>query len=129
MRVFQIFLRSLKRLVCLGSDTYYLLNDLETISMRGLDHPKTSFTNAVTTSSTDRREQTNAGDARVNNAKLEREVEEVNRQLHVLGARTHVQDSRAEALSEWRLVALVLDRVLFFIFFLVYVLCAVIVLA
>ena len=121
----QIFLRSLKRLVCLGSDTYYLLNDLETISMRGLDNPKTSFTPAI---NSERRDQTGVGDAR-GSARLEREVEEVSRQLHVLGARAHMQDSRAETVNEWRLVALVLDRVLFFVFFLIYLMCAVIVLA
>jgi len=101
------------------------LNDLETISMRGLDNPKTSFTPAI---NSERRDQTGVGDAR-SSARLEREVEEVSRQLHVLGARAHMQDSRAETVNEWRLVALVLDRVLFFVFFLIYLMCAVIVLA
>ncbi|KAL8611572.1 hypothetical protein ACOMHN_067011 [Nucella lapillus] len=120
-----IFLRSLKRLVCLGSDTYYPINDMETITMRGLDNPKTSF--AI--NSADRRDQgSTVGDPRAVNARLERELEEVSRQLHVLGARAHLQDTRSDNLNEWRLVALVLDRVLFFVFFVIYLLCAVIVL-
>ncbi|KAK7108213.1 neuronal acetylcholine receptor subunit alpha-3-like [Littorina saxatilis] len=134
-----IFLRSLKRLVCLGSDTYYPINDLETISMRGLDQPKTSLTPGSV--STDRRDlqqqqqqqQTCVGDltrsAATTTAKLEREVEEISRQLHVMGVRAHVQDARADAVNEWRLVALVVDRILFFLFLFVYLMCAVIVLA
>ncbi|XP_076466888.1 neuronal acetylcholine receptor subunit alpha-3-like [Babylonia areolata] len=121
-----IFLRSLKRLVCLGSDTYYPINDMETITMRGLDHPKTSF--AITSADRGRDPPPATGDPRAVNAKLERDLEEVSRQLHLLGARAHVQDSRSENLNEWRLVALVLDRVLFFVFFVIYLLCAVIVL-
>lgn len=122
----QIFLRSLKRLVCLGSDTYYLLNDLETISMRGLDQPKTSLTTSSVTC--DRRDQPAAMDMRCS-PRLEREVEEVSRQLHLLTARAHLQDSRTEVINEWRLVGLVLDRLLFFVFLLIYLMCAVIVLA
>ncbi|XP_025097809.1 neuronal acetylcholine receptor subunit alpha-7-like [Pomacea canaliculata] len=121
-----IFLRSLKRLVCLGSDTYYLLNDLETISMRGLDQPKTSLTTSSVTC--DRRDQPAAMDMRCS-PRLEREVEEVSRQLHLLTARAHLQDSRTEVINEWRLVGLVLDRLLFFVFLLIYLMCAVIVLA
>lgn len=93
--------------------------------MRGLDNSKPSFTTPL---AAERREQSCAADMR-SIPKLEREVEEVNRQLHLLSSRAHLQDSRTETLIEWRLVALVLDRVLFFVFLLVYLMCAVIILA
>jgi hypothetical protein len=41
----------LKRLVCLGDDTYYPLDESETVSMRGLDRPLDTSTKPDTTTS------------------------------------------------------------------------------
>ncbi|NP_001267752.1 neuronal acetylcholine receptor subunit alpha-9-like precursor [Aplysia californica] len=114
-----IFLRSLKRLVCLGSDSYYPLSDVDPISMRGLDK---------TISSQDR-QLTNVENRSATTSKMEKDLEEITRQVNLLSARISVQDARDDALCEWRQVALVVDRVLFFFFSLIFLMCSVILLA
>ncbi|KAK0064423.1 nicotinic acetylcholine receptor subunit type H, partial [Biomphalaria pfeifferi] len=114
-----IFLRSLKRLVCLGNDSYYPLNDLDTISMRGLDK----------TMASQERQQTNSDIRGMNSSKVERDIEEICRNMNLLSAKIALQDSRQDVLNEWHQVALVVDRVLFFLFFLVFLMCSVILLA
>ncbi|BFZ10098.1 hypothetical protein BsWGS_13138 [Bradybaena similaris] len=101
-----IFLRSLKRLVLLGNDSYYPLTDFDTISMRGLDKTLAS------------QERQGADLRGANTSKLEREMEELN-----------CNEARQDILNEWRQVALVMDRVLFFLFLLMFLLCSVILLA
>ncbi|XP_059165447.1 neuronal acetylcholine receptor subunit alpha-3-like [Physella acuta] len=114
-----IFLRSLKRLVCLGNDSYYPLTDLDTISMRGLDKTITCQD----------RQPSNSDLRGINSSKVEKDIEEVNRNLSILSAKIALQDARQEVLNEWRQVALVVDRVLFFLFLLVFLMCSVILLA
>ncbi len=118
----QIFLRSLKRLVCLGGDSYYPLDEMETITMRGLDKSATVGISSP-------------GDGPMRNqdsrspSKLERDVEDLLKQLHLLTTRAAISEARQEMLSEWHQVALVLDRVLFFFFMVTFLMCSVIVLA
>ncbi|XP_050390758.2 acetylcholine receptor subunit beta-like 2 isoform X1 [Patella vulgata] len=102
-----VFLRSLKRIVCLGNDNYYPLSSTDCVSMKGLENP-------VLSSSTDgqKAKETNNG------YKLEADVEDLNRQLHILTARARTNEVKEEMLGEWRQVSLVLDRVLFFLFML-----------
>ncbi|KAK6169464.1 hypothetical protein SNE40_020514 [Patella caerulea] len=102
-----VFLRSLKRIVCLGNDNYYPLSSADCVSMKGLENPMLS-------SSTDgqKTKETNNG------SKLEADVEDLNRQLHILTARARSNEVKEEMIGEWRQVSLVLDRVLFFFFML-----------
>ncbi|XP_071112930.1 neuronal acetylcholine receptor subunit alpha-10-like [Haliotis cracherodii] len=116
-----IFLRSLKRLVCLGSDNYYPLDEMETITMRGLDKSATVGMSSL-------------GDGPMSNqdsrppTKLERDVDDILKQVHLLTTRAAICEARQEMLSEWHQVALVMDRVLFFLFMLIFLMCSVILL-
>ncbi|CAL1546815.1 unnamed protein product [Lymnaea stagnalis] len=114
-----IFLRSLKRLVCLGNDSYYPLTDLDTISMRGLDK----------TMAAQDRQPANPELRGINSSKVEKDIEEITRNVSIFCAKIALQESRQDVLNEWRQVALVVDRVLFFLFLLVFLMCSVILLA
>ncbi|XP_060068345.1 neuronal acetylcholine receptor subunit alpha-5-like [Ylistrum balloti] len=109
----QLFLRGLKRVVCLGDDTYYPLDELETVSMRGLDRTMDGIV---------RQENTTQ-------SKMERDVEEILRHLHTLTIRSTVLEARHEIRNEWHQVALVLDRIFFFLFILTFLLYTFVLLA
>ena len=102
---FQVFLKSLKKLVCLGEDTYYPLDESETISMRGLDKQ------ILTVDSTTKTE----------GSRLERDVEEILRHIHTLVVNSTAKQARLDVRSEWHQVAIVFDRILFFIFMLTFI--------
>lgn len=101
----QIFLKSLKKLVCLGEDSYYPLDESETISMRGLDKQ------IITLDST----------TKIEGSRLEKDVEEILRHVHSLVVKSTAKEARLDVRSEWHQVAIVFDRVLFFIFMLTFV--------
>lgn len=101
----QVFLKSLKKLVCLGEDTYYPLDESETISMRGLDKQ------ILTVDSTTKTE----------GSRLERDVEEILRHVHSLVVNSTAKQARLDVRSEWHQVAIVFDRILFFIFMLTFI--------
>ncbi|KAK3097858.1 hypothetical protein FSP39_013889 [Pinctada imbricata] len=109
------FLRGLKRLVCLGEDTYYPLDEMETISMRGLDRAVDGNV----------RQQTEI----TSQNKLERDVEEILRHVHTLTLRSTVIEARHEIRNEWHQVALVLDRLLCFLFAMTFLLYTFVLLA
>lgn len=110
-----IFLRSLRRLVCLGTDNYYPLSDMEAISMRGLQPPGNAGNQEVRGNST--------------SSKLERDMEDVSRQLNHLSTRFAKKEVRHDVLDEWHQVALVIDRTLFLLFIFIFILCSIILLA
>lgn len=100
-------MRGLKRLVCLGDDTYYPLDESETVSMRGLDRPMENMTKPDTTTT---------------QTKMEKDIEEILRHVHGMAFRTTVLEARQDVRNEWHQVALVIDRVLCFVFFLTFLL-------
>lgn len=101
----QIFLKSLKKLVCLGDDTYYPLDESETISMRGLDKTIISVD----------------GSSKGDGSRLEKDVEEILRHVHSLVVNNTAKEARLDIRSEWHQVAIVFDRILFFVFMLTFV--------
>ena len=101
----QIFLKSLKKLVCLGDDTYYPLDESETISMRGLDKAIISVDSS----------------SKVEGSRLEKDVEEILRHVHSLVVNNTAKEARFDVRSEWHQVAIVFDRILFFVFMLTFV--------
>ncbi|CAG2210644.1 neuronal acetylcholine receptor subunit beta-3-like isoform X1 [Mytilus edulis] len=101
------FLRGLKRLVCLGDDTYYPLDESETVSMRGLDRPLDSMTKPDTTTT---------------QSKMEKDIEEILRHVHTMAFRATVLEARQDVRNEWHQVALVIDRLLCFLFFITFLL-------
>ncbi|XP_041352662.1 neuronal acetylcholine receptor subunit alpha-3-like [Gigantopelta aegis] len=115
-----IFLRSLKRLVCLGGESYYPLDETESISLRGID--KTSVGAPTPTEGSQRNQDTRCS------SKVETTMVDILRQLHLLTARAAIDEARNDMLNEWYQVALVLDRVMFFFFILIFLMCTVILL-
>ena len=103
--VLQIFLKSLKKLVCLGDDTYYPLDESETISMRGLDKTIISVDSS----------------SKVEGSRLEKDVEEILRHVHSLVVNSTATQARLDVRSEWHQVAIVFDRILFFVFLLTFI--------
>ncbi|GAB1606926.1 neuronal acetylcholine receptor subunit alpha-5-like [Argonauta hians] len=103
----QIFLRSLRRLVCLGGDAYYPLNEQETVSMRGLD--RAADTEVIV------RPQDNQVVP-----KTERDMDEIKKHVRSMALRGAVLDARQEIFAEWQQVALVIDRILCIFFLLTY---------
>ncbi|KAK6169466.1 hypothetical protein SNE40_020516 [Patella caerulea] len=103
-----VFLRCLKRIVCLGNDTD---NPGEACnasgSMKGLENPMLS-------SSTDGQKvkETETG------SKLEADVEDLNRQIRFFTRRVRSNEVKEEMLGEWHQVSLVIDRIIFFLFLL-----------
>ncbi|KAL3883545.1 hypothetical protein ACJMK2_029828 [Sinanodonta woodiana] len=114
-----IFLKTLKKMVCLGDTIYYPLEESETISLRGLDKPVINIDTA--SKSSDQTKQYSS--------KLERDVEEILRYLHSLVVRSTADEARNEIYSEWSQVALVIDRLLCFFFFVTFLVCSFVLLA
>lgn len=98
----QCILRGLRRLVCLGDDAYFPLNEIDTLSMKSLDIP------AV--------EPIVKSDISGNQSKLEKDVEEILRHVQTMIICTKTAQARKEVQNEWKEVAVVLDRVLCFLF-------------
>lgn len=107
MFIRHFFLRGLKRLVCLGDDTYYPLDESETVSMRGLDRPLDTSTKPDTTTS---------------QSKMEKDIEEILRHVHTMAFRSTVLEARQDVRNEWHQVAIVIDRLLCFLFFITFLL-------
>lgn len=95
-------LRGLRRLVCLGDDSYFPLNEIDTLTMKTLDIP------AV--------EPTVKPDIPGSPNKLEKDVEEILRHVQTMIICTKTAQARQEVQNEWRQVAVVFDRVLCFLF-------------
>ncbi|XP_022292441.2 neuronal acetylcholine receptor subunit alpha-6-like isoform X1 [Crassostrea virginica] len=98
----QCVLRGLRRLVCLGDDSYFPLNEIDTLTMKTLDIP------AV--------EPTVKPDIPGSPNKLEKDVEEILRHVQTMIICTKTAQARQEVQNEWRQVAVVFDRVLCFLF-------------
>lgn len=103
----QVFLRSLRRLVCLGGDAYYPLDEQETVSMRGLD--RASESDVIV------RQQDNQAIP-----KAERDMDEVKKHVRSLAIRGAVLEARQEVFAEWQQVALVIDRIMCIFFLLTF---------
>ncbi|XP_050390766.1 acetylcholine receptor subunit beta-type unc-29 [Patella vulgata] len=99
-----IFLRCLKRIVCLGNDPCYSAGS---VSMKGLENPMSS-------SSTDGQKASETE----NGSKLETDVEDLNRQIRFFTRRARMNEVKEEVVGEWHQVALVIDRVILFLFLL-----------
>ncbi|XP_064607615.1 neuronal acetylcholine receptor subunit alpha-2-like isoform X2 [Liolophura sinensis] len=97
----KIFLQGLKRVACFGEDTYYPLDEMETISMRGLDRHMTEAESNQKASETS------------SSSKMEKDVEQILKHMRGVAIRNSVSDARADIRSEWQLVAMVIDRLLF----------------
>ena len=61
--------------------------------------------------------------------KMERDVEEILRHVHTLTLRTTVMEARQEIRNEWHQVALVIDRLLCFLFAMTFLLYTFVLLA
>ena len=97
-------MKTLKKLLCLGDDVYYPLDESETISMRGLE-----------------KQVLNDNSPKIEGSRVERDVQEILRHVHTLVIKSSAKDARAEMRSEWQQVAIVFDRILFFIFALTFI--------
>lgn len=97
-------------MVCLGGDAYYPLDEMETITMRGLD--KTTNIHDV--------DYPKPTDMTSHPSKLERDVEEILKHMRTLATKEAILDARLEIRSEWQQVAMVVDRILCFLFMLIF---------
>ncbi|KAK6169465.1 hypothetical protein SNE40_020515 [Patella caerulea] len=98
-----VFLSCLKPIVCLENDNYHPVISTDCVPMKGFESPGLST------------EHDEHRDGKIG-SKLEADVEDLNRQLHILTARARSNEVKEEMIGEWRQVSLVLDRVLFFLF-------------
>ncbi|XP_052831251.1 neuronal acetylcholine receptor subunit alpha-7 [Octopus bimaculoides] len=78
-----IFLKGLRKLVCLGDDTYHPTDEQETMSMRGKD--------VVVGVNDEKPPQTSGGN-----------MDEINKHMQSLAQRDSVLDARQEVLAEWQ---------------------------
>ncbi|KAL5009927.1 hypothetical protein ScPMuIL_012232 [Solemya velum] len=115
----QVFLKGLKRLLCSADDSYYVLDEREIMTMRGLNKSLVKL---------DRDPKQHASIAEAS-SKLEQDVEEINRMVHGLAVRSSVLESREEITNEWKQLVLVIDRLLFCVFLFVFVMYTLILLA
>lgn len=100
----QVFLRSLKKLVCVTEDSYHPLEDTEAISFRNIE------------------KQTNDNaDVKSDASKLEKDVGEILKQVNMLVKHSVVAESRRGVRSEWYQLALVFDRIMCFLFLIIFV--------
>eukprot|EP00106_Octopus_bimaculoides_P002021 XP_014769463.1 PREDICTED: neuronal acetylcholine receptor subunit alpha-5-like [Octopus bimaculoides] len=98
----QIFLKGLRKLVCLGDDTYHPTDEQETMSMRGKD--------VVVGVNDEKPPQTSGGN-----------MDEINKHMQSLAQRDSVLDARQEVLAEWQQMAMVIDRIMFILFLIIFV--------
>jgi len=103
--ILQLFLKALKKVVCLRDEEYFPLEEVEAVSLRSLE--KQFLANSET--------------IKAETSKLEKDVEEILRNLSVLVTMT--SQSRGDMRNEWYQVALVFDRIMCFLFSLVFVVC------
>ncbi|XP_014769464.1 neuronal acetylcholine receptor subunit alpha-10 [Octopus bimaculoides] len=103
----QIFLRGIHHLVCLGSNTYYAVDEEETLSMRGFDRPN------------ERDAKTGVQGSQAV-PKSERDMDEIKKCVQYLAQRATITGARQEITAEWQQVALVIDRILFIFFVLTF---------
>ncbi|XP_029656644.1 neuronal acetylcholine receptor subunit alpha-5 [Octopus sinensis] len=97
-----IFLKGLRKLVCLGDDTYQPTDEQEAMSMRGKD--------VVVGVNEEKPPQTSGGN-----------MDEINKHMQSLAQRDSILDARQEILSEWQQLAMVIDRILFILFLIVFI--------
>ncbi|CAI9738546.1 neuronal acetylcholine receptor subunit alpha-5-like [Octopus vulgaris] len=97
-----IFLKGLRRLVCLGDDTYRPTDEQEAMSMRGKD--------VVVGVTEEKPPQTPGGN-----------MDEINKHMQSLAQRDSILDARQEILAEWQQLAMVIDRILFILFLIVFI--------
>ncbi|XP_052241125.1 acetylcholine receptor subunit alpha-like isoform X1 [Dreissena polymorpha] len=109
----KIFLKTLKKLVCLGDDAYYPLEESEAVSLRSLEKQS-----VVTHADSPRNAE---------ETKMERDMDEILRHVTTLVMRTAVTDSHCDAHAQWYQVAMVLDRVMCIFFTAIFVIytCAI----
>lgn len=101
----QLFLKTLKKLVCLNDDNYYPLDDKESVSLQGIEKQSLNTDQTIKTDGN----------------KLERDVSEILRHVNTLVIRTLVAKSRSDARNEWYQVGIVIDRIMCFLFMLIFV--------
>ncbi|XP_045197749.2 neuronal acetylcholine receptor subunit beta-3-like isoform X3 [Mercenaria mercenaria] len=101
----QLFLKTLKKIVCVNEDSYHPLDDTETISFKSID----------------KQTVTNSADGKHDGNKLERDVDEILKQVNVLVVRSVIAESRRNVRTEWYQVVLVFDRIMCLLFLLVFV--------
>ncbi|XP_060585218.1 acetylcholine receptor subunit alpha-like 1 isoform X3 [Ruditapes philippinarum] len=102
----QLFLKTLKKLVCVTEDSYHPLDDTETISFKGIERQSVV---------------PNTPDIKHGDNKLERDVEEILKQVNVLAVRSLIAESHGNVRTEWYQVVLVFDRIMFVLFLLIFV--------
>ena len=106
-------MKTLKKLVCLGDDAYYPLEESEAVSLRSLEKQS-----VVTHADSPRNAE---------ETKMERDMDEILRHVTTLVMRTAVTDSHCDAHAQWYQVAMVLDRVMCIFFTAIFVIytCAI----
>ncbi|KAL4233336.1 Neurotransmitter-gated ion-channel transmembrane region [Mactra antiquata] len=102
----QLFLKTFKSLVCVTDDNYYPLENSETLSLRSLEKLSTTTSN---------------DSARNDGDKIERDIEDIMKNVNTILMYNIKRDSHACVKTEWYQVALVLDRMMCFIFGLIFV--------
>ncbi|ESO85007.1 hypothetical protein LOTGIDRAFT_168269 [Lottia gigantea] len=117
-----VFLRSLKSIVCLGDDSYYPFTSSESVSMKGLENP-------CVPDSPGGNNPSFKGSGAKTESSMVKEVEYIGKQVNLLTCRSNLQEGRDDIQNEWMQLALVLDRVFFFFFFLSYLIYTVVIMA
>jgi hypothetical protein len=102
---FQVFLKTLRKIVCLSDDSYYLLDDKESVSLQSIEKHPVNADQAI----------------RNDGNKLERDVAEILRHVNTIVIRTAMAESRSNTRSEWYQVGIVFDRIMCFLFVLIFI--------
>lgn len=101
----QVFLKTLRKIVCLSDDSYYLLDDKESVSLQSIEKHPVNADQAI----------------RNDGNKLERDVAEILRHVNTIVIRTAMAESRSGTRSEWYQVGIVFDRIMCFLFVLIFI--------
>ena len=59
--------------------------------------------------------------SKIEGSRIEKDVEEILRHVHTLVVKSTTKEARTDVSSEWHQVAIVFDRILFFIFLLTFI--------